>query len=214
MSNKLDKSKNPFLQSLRLTVMTKTLVTNNIVQQEGINKVLSKTIQQIEWEKDPYVRVYKNNQFFNIYQQMSGNACKLIFFILFNTSKESDIVSLDPKKVMEYLGIKSRVTLSKTIQECIDYAYITKYKSHIYWVNPLLFFSGDRIGYFKENAPDKIDIVNISEIQESRSIRKKKDLMEHFKCSNYYQLKQKLGDIQIQQIISGELALENVKLLR
>ena len=214
MSNKIEKSKNPFLQSLRLTVMTKTLVSTNSIQQEGISKVVSKTIQQVEWEKDPYVKVYKNSQFLNMYEQMSGNACKLIFFILFNNPKESDLVTLEPNKVMSFLGIKSRMTLSKVLQECVDFAYITKYKSHTYWVNPMLLFSGDRIGYFKENAPDKIDVINLTEIQESRSIRKKKDLMEQYECSNYYQLKQKLGDLQIQQLLSGEIKLEDVKLLR
>jgi hypothetical protein len=128
--------------------------------------------------------------------------------------KNTDLITLNVEECVTFLGIDSRTTYYKYLQDLVDNAIIVKHKVNSYWVNPALIFNGNRIEYYKEVCPECIDVINISDIQESKSVKKKKDLMKYFGCQNYYQLKQLLGSVQIESLLSKQLTLEQVKLLK
>jgi hypothetical protein len=212
MNNLEFSARNPFLSTVRLTVF-KSVKTLTTYEEGNINKVVSTTSQEIEWEKASFTKVYNDSSIINLYKELTPTACKLVIFIQLNLPKNIDIIDLRSNVCMEFLGV-SKATYYKSLQELIDNAIVTKYKTNTYWINPVLIFNGDRIKYYKDKFPECVDTINITEIQESKSIKKKKDIMKHFKCENYYQLKQLLGNTQIQSLLDNTLTLAQVKLLK
>jgi hypothetical protein len=113
---------------------------------------------------------------------------------------------------MDFLGIESRSTYYKYLQEIVDNAIVIKSKSSSYWINPTLVFNGNRIDYYKEHCPECISEINITSIQENRLIKKKKELIKLFNVKDYYQLKKLVGKEQIDAILSGKLDPEKAVL--
>ena len=205
--------KNPFLQSVRLKVYV-TESKQLVIDTKDLNSVKSTINTQQEFEKDPFTKLYNSKPFLNVFKQTSDTASKIFLYIAYNLDKDTDVISLDAEEVMEFVGIKSTTTYYKYIKELIDNAVITRKSNAEYWVNPLFLFNGNRIDYYKEHCPECLDIINITEIQQYRIIKKKKQLIDIFKCKNYYDLKQKLGTEQIDKLLTNKLLIGDVKLLR
>ena len=206
--------KNPFLQSARLTVYIKQNKQTVIDTRNNFNSVKGVFTSQQEFEKDPFLKLYNDKAFFNVFKDISDTASKMFLYIAYNLPKSQDIISLVQEDVMKFVGIKSVTTYYKYIQELIDYAIISRRSNSEYWVNPLFLFNGDRVAFYREHCPECLDEINLSEIQESRTIKKKKQLIEYFNCKNYYQLKCLLGDDQIERVLNKELELHEIKLLK
>ena len=205
---------NPFLNSIKLTVYkSQTTILNNR-NVDGINKVVSKTVEDVEWEKDPFVKIYTENKIKNVYKHLNPISCKIVIYIQLNLTKDTDVVELDVAKTMEFANIESKTTYYKYIQELIDYAVIAKYKNNKYWINPELLFNGNRIEFYRAQCPECIEEINLSEIHETRRMKKKQDLMKYFKLPNYYQLKEHLGTEQIEALLNNKLQLNEVVMLK
>lgn len=205
--------KNPFLQSIRLKVFV-TESRLHIIDTKDVSTVKATMNTQKEFEKDPFTKIYNEKAFMNVFKQTSDTASKIFLYIAYNLKQETDVILLNAESVMEFVGIKSTTTYYKYIQELIDNAVITRKSNSEYWVNPLFLFNGNRVEYYKEHCPECLDIINITEIQNNKLFKKKKQLIEYFKCKNYYDLKQKLGTEQIDRLLKNNLLLEDVKLLR
>lgn len=207
--------KNPFLQSARLRYFIKQ-DQKTVFDTHGSEptSVKGHFITQQEFEKDPFIKLYNDKSFFNVFKQTSDTASKIFLYIAYTIPKDKDSMILIPEDVMGFVGIKSVTTYYKYIQELMDNAVIARRSNSEYWVNPHFIFNGNRIAFYKENCPECLDAINITEIQEARTIKKKKDLMAHFQCKNYYQLKVLLGDEQINDLILNKITLTDVKLLR
>lgn len=204
--------KNPFLQSIRLKVYV-TESKLHVIDTKDVSNVRAIMNTQQEFEKDPFTKLYNEKSFMNVFKQTSDTASKIFLYIAYNLKKDSDIISLNADTVMEFVGIKSTTTYYKYIQELIDNAVITRKSNSEYWVNPLFLFNGNRVDYYKEHCPECLDIINITELQNYREIKKKKQIIDYFKCRNYYDLKKKLGQEQIDGLLNKSLTFEEVKLL-
>ena len=208
-------TKNPFLQSIKLTVyMKQNRLSVFDTKGNDPNSVKAHFVSQQEFEKDPFVKLYNDKSFVNIFGQISDTASKMFLYIAYNLPPNKDIIALNQESVMKFVGIKSVTTYYKYVQELMDNAVINRRSNSEYWVNPLFLFNGNRVDYYKEFCPECITVINLSEIQESRTMKKKKELMAYFDCKNYYQLKKLLGDGQINSILKKELQLSEVKLLK
>lgn len=205
---------NPFLASIKLTVYKSQTTMLNNRNVDGINKFVSKTIEDIEWEKDPFIKVYTQTKIRNIYKLLNPISCKIVLYIQLNLKKKTDYIELNTESVMEFTNIDSKTTYYKYIQELIENAVIAKYKNGMYWINPELIFNGDRIEFYKEQCPDCIEEVNLKEIHENRRIKKKQDLIKHFKFPNYYQLKEKIGVEQIEKLLNNQMLLSDVVFIK
>lgn len=207
--------KNPFLQSARLRYFIKQdQLTVFDTQGSEPSSVKGHFSTQHEFEKDPFIKLYNDKSFFNVFKQTSDTASKIFLYIAYTIPKDKDSIVLNPEDVMGFVGIKSVTTYYKYIQELMDNAVIARRSNSEYWVNPHFVFNGNRIDFYKEHCPECLDAINITQIQEARTIKKKKDLMTHFQCRNYYQLKVLLGDDQIQDLLTSKKTLSDIKLLK
>lgn len=208
--------KNPFLEGAIINVFHQEKTETTFLHgKDGVNIPKSTITTSVEWEKSPYVKVYTENKVNSTYKNLSGTACKLLLYIQINLKKGVDHITLDVKEVMEWIGIDSRNTYYKYLIELHENAIITKRGNSDYWINPFYLFNGDRIAYYKENAPNSVQTLDIGKFNPiHKSGMNKKGLMVHFNCKSYYALKMLLGDKQINDVLDNKLELNDVKLLR
>jgi len=204
--------KNPFLQSIRLKVFV-TESKSYVIDNKDVSSIKATLSTQREFEKDPFIKIYNDKLFFNVFQRTSDTASKIFLYIVYTLQKDTDLVYLNAQEVMNFVGIKSVTTYYKYIQELMDNAIITRRSNSEYWINPLFLFNGNRIEYYKEHCPECLDIINITEIKQAKTFKKKKQLMEYFNCKNYYELKKKVGKDQIDEILNGKVSVQDIKLL-
>jgi len=201
--------KNPFLQSVRLKVFILESKFH-VIDTKDVNTVKSTLNTQQEFEKDPFIKLYSERNFMNAFKNTSDTASKLFLYIAYTLEKNSDVIYINAEKAMEFVGIKSPTTYYKYVQELIDNAIITRKSNSEYWINPLFLFNGNRIEFYKAHCPECLDILNITEVQQNRVLKKKKHLMEYYGCKSYYALKKLLGEEQIQLLLSGKQKLERL----
>lgn len=205
--------KNPFLQSVKLHVYIKENKMQ-VIQATDISSIRGTFTEEKEWEKETFVKLYNEKSYFKVFEDISDTASKIFLYVVYNLAPKQDIIELKAERVMLFAKIKSKVTYYKYVQELIDSALINRKSNSEYWVNPLFLFNGNRIDYYREHCPECIEEINITAIQESKTIKKKKELMQYYKCKSYYGLKSLLGDAQINQILSNQLQLKDVRLLK
>ena len=107
--------KNPFLKSIRLTLYKKKKVTS-LYEHGELSKVSSSLLQDIEWEKESYVKVYTGNDIQNLYKELHATSCKFILYIQLNLKPNTDLIELNTEACMSFLGIDSRTTFYKYLQ--------------------------------------------------------------------------------------------------
>lgn len=218
------KSSNPFIKSSKLKVLN--------IRQEDVYikhnpydsdvKVISSTRKEItNFTVDPTPKSNLYHQVdgcpaVNVIFELSGGACQLFVYIAMSLPKGEDYLRF---KVKDYCkkAILSNVTVYKYLDELAENYIIAKKQNGQIWINPNFIFNGDRVEYFKQNCPEcitEISVISTPDTRQQSTISfKKKDLMVHFDCASYYQLKKKLGKQQIDMFAKGNLALEDIKLL-
>lgn len=109
-------------------------------------------------DRESSTKLYKEEQFKELLSQLSGNASKLLLYITMKLPKNKDLVTLPFDKVMEAIGIKSKTTYYKILDDLVQLRIILRHKKDKFWVNPHYIFNGDRVKYFFENHNDLIEI--------------------------------------------------------
>jgi hypothetical protein len=207
---------NPFLKQHRVVVI-KNKKTVTSFEEGDINSYSSTTSRTVSYEADPYVKVYTQSKNINIFKRLSTTSCKMYVYIQLSLPKNLDQITMKADEVMAFVGIKSDTTYYTYLQELIDNAIIVSKSGarNVYWVNPYYMFNGDKVKFYKENAPDMLtEITKSNDNHVDGDIKNKKALMEHFKVKSYYQLKVAIGDQQINDVISGVKKLSDVVFLK
>jgi len=176
-------------------------------------------VSNIDFEADSKTNLYVDNKRKGVLKGLSPKASKLFLFVMLNLERNQDYISFSAKQVEVFTGF-SENTFYKYLDELFVQEILRRKHRDCYWINPRVLFKGDRLAYFKrvECQFKTIKVldepVNLSEIEEGKRVKKKNELIKYFGLTNYYQLKMKIGDEQIEKVMSGQLKLQNVKLLK
>lgn len=138
--------KNPFIASLVIPV-TKSIIPNTFKQEEGI--WVSATT---EYEKTPFVKLYRSKERRLIKAGLSGSALKLLEWIRDVIPHGQDYLWINKIMFMEETGM-SLNTYKKAIEELCMTCILNKVvKYDCYWINPDFFFFGSRVNKFPSNV--------------------------------------------------------------
>lgn len=85
---------------------------------------------------------------------LEGATLKLFVAICLRLTPKADKVKLDAKVYTAMMGVTLK-TFYTSVNKLIRYNVIARYKSKVYWINPAIMFSGDRL----EKWPDKMEII-------------------------------------------------------
>lgn len=142
MENKI----NPFVRNLTINVK--------------VDKVYAKrdfdvfTEKFVELEADRYLKLfcYKpiNKQ---LIRTLSPTASNMFNYIITEILTGEDCIRIDRKRYKEATNIKSDTTITSALKELIDKAVISKTsEKDLYWINPDIFFTGNRINKYRDSA--------------------------------------------------------------
>lgn len=119
---------------------------------ESINVSLN---QKILVEYKTATKLFHDVDYRNIILRLNGNALKLFIFISYQLDVNEDYLWINRSLFMKTTTL-SKKDLNKAIDDLIRYGLITYTKyTDVYFINPLIFFSGDRLKKYPDNLTDK-----------------------------------------------------------
>jgi len=165
MSKKLeqyDESKlvnNPFTYSLTIPATLMTSDTFKLLPPElqGEEGVFVKSTFYVEQTQS--VRMYYCTGCKSMVYNLSDKAQRLYIYILYNLERKKDFVQINRDDYMTKNNVKSNTTYLAAVEELIRYGFIgnTMYKT-VYWTNPFLFSSSDRLAKYPDKIEQKADL--------------------------------------------------------
>ena len=139
----------PFLGSLKIAV-TRIVEPSKFMDKDGI-------MQPVEYyiEREDYVKIYYADGSKRLIMSLSPSAKVLYLFILYHLEMGKDWFVLDRQLFMQQTKTGSINTLKKSIIELWDKnIIIPTSQTDVYWIDPKLFFCGNRVTKY----PNNIDI--------------------------------------------------------
>ena len=165
MSKKLedfDESKlinNPFTYSLLIpaTKMLSDAFKLLPAEMEGEEGTLIRDTFLIE--RTQSVRMYYCPGCKLMVYNLSDKAQRLYLYLLYNLERKRDYVQINKEDYMKKNNVKSNTTYLGAVEELTRYGFIgnTMYKT-VYWTNPFLFSSSDRIAMYPDRVEEKADM--------------------------------------------------------
>lgn len=151
-SSKIDESQlilNPFSHELYIEVSMR-LDSEAKIKDELGNEVPASSLI----EKSLTTKVYKTAATREQTMGLSATALKMFVLILYEVHTNTDWIEMTPEWYIQVAGKGgSRNSHKRGIDELTRYGYITPTKfKHVYWINPRLIFSGNRIEKYRKNV--------------------------------------------------------------
>jgi len=111
-------------------------------------------------DKAQFAKIYTSN-IANMFG-LSKTGIKIFGYVLKSIKPNSDMFIFSYKKCMEITGYKSKKSITDGLKELIDNEFIARGENqYMYFINPTVFFNGDRISFIqqyelkKEKNPNK-----------------------------------------------------------
>lgn len=156
---KLDTLQNPFLTSITFTAREVT-ITNQMVNvndiDEGIITRLPSTLKSsLIIDDSRYTKVFVKQALRLHINNLSSNAKSVFLFVTYEVDPGCDYFEINKKRYIAECNSNYKL-LSNGIKELIDASVIVATSvSDVYWINPLLIFSGDRLKKYPKNVTTK-----------------------------------------------------------
>lgn len=131
---------NPFEQKLEVRVRS------------GYNKRIKGGVEvKEEWESeyDPYTKVYEIKGYKANMQSLPIRSKEMLLFLIHSVESGRDWIWINRVEYMKDNNINSVNTYMKALKVLCDEGYISRHpKTDVYWINPQVFFKGNRIKKF------------------------------------------------------------------
>lgn len=138
---------NPFTNNLKI-VVNKLEDKTTYQSTDGI--LLHK---QYYFEREPYIKLYNNTIHRKLIANLSGNGIKLLFWLMFRIKRNQDYIKIDKTAYLKENKINSINTYKAAIKELqINLLICPAIIKDYYFINPCIFFAGNRIKNYPENV--------------------------------------------------------------
>lgn len=155
---------NPFMEETKTHVLVgrKQILMGNrdtdfMVNKDGetIGHSVFAKVQKID--KAQFAKIYVNN--LSAWFNLSKTGIKVFAYVLQAVKPNTDYFLFDLEEAMEVSGYKSDVSIWKGMSELLRSKFIARStKSYLYYINPTIFFNGDRISFINSfEITDKED---------------------------------------------------------
>lgn len=147
--------RNPFSVGLKIEVSKITDTKRYRPDAEGIMYPVDYLI-----EKERMTKIYHFAGAKDMVYNLSPSAKCLYLFVLYNIEVGEDYIRLNTERYMQKNRVKSINTYKKAVKELIRYCFLSQsadYKE-VYWINPMLFFSGSRVNKYPESVVIKNEL--------------------------------------------------------
>lgn len=166
-------SENPFLGNLKIPIVPKSDMyvskDKNIVNiktgEIDDDVLLTGKRKYVDGEQFVKIFVKEINAIFDL-----SKASQKVFAYMLSKVRYDDLLMLNIEECLEKIGYKSKGPVFQSLAELIQKEFIAKTKNQfVYWINPKLFYKGDRLVIIREyrkarkdkiEAPNQLDIFN------------------------------------------------------
>ena len=166
-------SENPFLRDLNIPIVPKSDMyvskDKNIVNiktgEVDDDVLLTGKRRYVDGEQFVKIFVKEMNAIFDL-----SKASQKVFAHMLSKVRYNDLLILNIEECLEKTGYRSKGPIFKSLAELIQKEFIAKTKNQfVYWINPKLFYRGDRLVVIREyrkakkdkiETPNQLDIFN------------------------------------------------------
>lgn len=128
---------------------------------EKTGEVLGHTsfIRQIEVDEDKFAKIYLSQ--FSAFFELKSTGLRVFGYIINNLMPNKDYFFFDMEECINYTGYKSNKSPYIGLAELLSKGLIARSKSEVkYYINPMLFFNGNRITFAKTYVKKAKTIIN------------------------------------------------------
>ena len=178
-------SENPFLRDLNIPIVPKSDMyvskDKNIVNiktgEVDDDVLLTGKRRYVDGEQFVKIFVKEMNAIFDL-----SKASQKVFAHMLSKVTYNDLLILNIEECLEKTGYRSKGPIFKSLAELIQKEFIAKTKNQfVYWINPKLFYRGDRLVVIREyrkakknkiETPNQLDIFN-KQVENIRKLEKR-----------------------------------------
>lgn len=115
-------------------------------------------MKYVRVDEERFTKIYLSR--FSQFWELGKPAIKVFGYIMNSLQPHADKIYFDIYECMQHTGYKHRTAINTGISDLVDNSILARTKQpHLYFINPLVFFNGDRIlfadGYVKERKKNK-----------------------------------------------------------
>lgn len=159
LSNYPRNRENPFIDEVITTVQENTVsrkqfvkgdkgVENLIVNQDGEVTGVSTFMRIIEVDEEKFAKIYLSQ--FSAFYDLPSSGIKVFGYIMGSMRPNSDEVLFFLDECMKHTGYSGKSTIFQGIASLIEAGIIARgYNENVYFINPLIVFSGSRVTFAK-----------------------------------------------------------------
>jgi len=158
---------NPFIsqESFKLKVLEIKKTTHKIdtsnIPEDGVivgdyETVTRSFLIEQQKKKSMYDVPYLDNILFG---ELTSRSRDLFLYVLNHAPQDLDYINLKQSIVCRNIRM-SKPTLISAIKELSDVGVICRKSQSEYWINPYYIFRGNRVKFYQENYPNKIEKLN------------------------------------------------------
>ena len=150
---------NPFLAFTQFNAIEQSMDLQNLrVKKKGDEKYIAgKTNIDYIYSVDASrsCKFFQTKETQALIFRLDIQALRLFMYILSRLGRKSDKIKIETVLYMKLADIKSIKTFYSALNALRCEGVIAKYKGNVFWINPNVLFSGNRL----EKYPDKVNVV-------------------------------------------------------
>lgn len=140
---------NPFIANLQIPINKLQLDSFREITEDGESIKLYDTVTL---EKTKFTKMYCSSERRILLMNCSLRSKELILWIMFEIKSSEDYIWINKERYMRESNISSINTYKDALLELIRYGIIAlSGVQNVYWINPDMFFKGDRISKYPNN---------------------------------------------------------------
>lgn len=152
-------TENPFIEKAieqieeNTKVKNRWITGNKLVQQYAENeegKVIAHAafLQHVEVDETQFAKLYISQ--LGVFFDLPKTAIRVFTYILKFLQPKSDRIFINTKEALKYTGYKEENSITAGLAILCDKGFIARSEVHyMYYINPMVFFNGDRITFAK-----------------------------------------------------------------
>jgi hypothetical protein len=113
-----------------------------------INGSLS-VIKVENYEKEQFVKVFVKN--LELFFSLNQPATRVLMYIFYRLEAGKDYILFDMEEALKYTKYSSKNSVTQGLSCLIESKLLARSKkNYLYYINPLVFFNGDRVNFVKQ----------------------------------------------------------------
>lgn len=150
MFDEKELTQNPFSFSLKIQVTKRIDNSKYSLDKDGVMLPVSSLM-----ERQQTTKIYHGKPLMDIIMQLNDRDLRLFTYIVYMLEQNKDYIRIVPETYLKRTGTKDKRTYKAAINSLIRYNIIAATGfDNVYWINPNILFSGNRIAKY----PDNIEI--------------------------------------------------------